>query len=639
MSHNTMKFAHKETDHFEISVKTGQQALQSFMEREGIDCIIISSQDAFLSEYNSLRNSHRYAVSGFKGSTGDGIFFSRHMCEVLHRTAPFMLFVDGRYHLQADKECDLSLVEVVKMGLADSQEKKMQDWFSNAPSAVKVFALDGPRSTLRRCQTFEKIAQEKGLTLRILLQGEVETALRLPGWTVTRPITPLPDKVSGRTLTGNIAALHKKLPKSANPEKTCILTATSDDAAWLLNARGFHMPYSSAILSFCFIIGYDVVLFLPEGPDQSPIEIPLEGKGRSGHHYTLRVVRKSVPELETLLKKYRIDTVAFNANTMNAFLPTIAAKVWPKAQTIIDFSTVETARAVKTEAEINSMKASFLKSSRSIAKTLRWLKAGAALTPGTVTSDKLFTAPISEKDVADKLSHEFAAEGAVDHSFGTIAATGENGAIIHYSEANPARKVKPGEIFLLDCGAYFEEGFATDTTRTVFCGAKGVNPEPWQKKIYTVTLKGALGCLHAEFDRTLYGNQIDLYARNHCTVNGYVYNHGTGHGIGIHVHEAGARISPLATACLLEHSIVSVEPGIYLEGKGGVRIENIAVVRAHKTDKKKFMFENICFVGYDWDLIDVTMLTEQEKKILIAYEKRCQKLGTSVTKCPLVKHK
>jgi Xaa-Pro aminopeptidase len=190
-------------------------------------------------------------------------------------------------------------------------------------------------------------------------------------------------------------------------------------------------------------------------------------------------------------------------------------------------------------------------------------------------------------------------------------------------------------IGLLDCGAYYVEGFATDTTRAVFCPAAGKSPEAWQKKIYTVVLKGMLAVQHAEFDRELVGNQLDLYARNVCAAYGYDYLHGTGHGIGIHVHEGGHRIGKVSLGHLAENGVISLEPGIYLAGQGGVRLENCAVVRAHPTDVKRYMFQNLTFVGFDWDLIDVSLLNAREKVWLKDYEKKCVELGTQVTPCPL----
>lgn len=645
MSKVSFQYSHDLDQTFQTTLKSTQSSLQDFMEKEGIDAIIISSQDAFLSEYNALTNNQRYAVSDFKGSTGDGIFLSRKLCKVLGKTAPFILFVDGRYHLQADKECDPRFVEVVKMTIKDTLENKLElgiRTLIDAPAEAKVIAIDGLRSTLSRSNAYKSIASEMGFELRVLQEGEIDAVLNLPGWDIKRPIVGLPKETTGRSIGSNIEDLQKMLPPQAKPSKTCIMTATSDDAAFILNARGFHMPYSSAVLGYTCIIDTDIVLFLPRGSHECPVEIPPEVlKNKSGKKvkvekpYRLQIVRESFSELSRILKDYKVDTVCYNAFTMNAFLPTLAEKTWPTARKISDFSAVVKLRAKKTEKELDCMRDAFLKSSRAIANTLKWLKASVPLEKGAVTKDKNFKAPISEKDLSDKISMEFLIEGAVELSFNSITSADENSAIIHYADASKDKFFKPGSMALLDCGAYFKEGYATDTTRTVFCSAKGVKPADWQKKIYTVTLKGAINCLYAELDRNFLGNQVDLYARNPVSVNGYEYNHGTGHGVGIHVHEGGISFRTVSLLPLTENAVVSIEPGIYLEGKGGVRIENIGIVKPHSKDKKKFVFENLCYVGYDWDLIDISMLTETEKKQLVAYEKKCQKLGTAVTKCPL----
>lgn len=116
---------------------------------------------------------------------------------------------------------------------------------------------------------------------------------------------------------------------------------------------------------------------------------------------------------------------------------------------------------------------------------------------------------------------------------------------------------------------------------------------------------------------------------------GFDYAHGTGHGVGIDVHESGIGISPKINKTLTENAVVTIEPGVYLADQGGVRVENVVIVKRHNFKEDHFVFENMSYVGYDWELIDLEQLNEDEKEYLKLYEYRCQDMGTSITACPL----
>ena len=378
------------------------------------------------------------------------------------------------------------------------------------------------------------------------------------------------------------------------------------------------MPFNSSILAYTFTVGMRTVVFLPNGIAECPWDVAPE------RGVAVEVVRGNVQALAASLRALGpVDAILFSGAQSNAWLPTFAENVWPAAKIVDDFDAITVLRAQKTEQEKLAMRDAFLRSSRAIARTLRWLK----------------TAPesenISEGLLSRRIISEYIAEGAVELSFSSIAATAGNGAIVHYGAASDRKKVEFGHLVLLDSGAYYESGFATDCTRVAFRGRAGIAPEAWQQDIYTVTLKAFLGGMMAEFPETDTGAQVDARVRDVCKANGYDYGHGTGHGIGIHVHEGGHRISPASTIPMMLNGAVSVEPGIYLAGKGGVRLENVVLVQRSEKTAGNFSFENILWVGFDWDLIDVSRLTEAEKAWLKNYESKCESLGTAVTKCPL----
>ena len=627
-------------ENFVASVDVAQKNLGAMLDAKGIDLLVVSAQDMFLSEYNVLANSQRYALSGFSGSTGDGVFVAPRLAvklnsglvqapQVNYAARPFVLFVDGRYHIQADQECAAQPVEVVKFGVNDAMQDPPVDWlkkqsFSNSSnfsdSSKLVVAVDGQRTSWKRYCDLMIWCSEQGHELRVLGGADVSGPLGLPGWKVARPIVSVGEHATGRSILSNLDAIAKRIPQDVNPSRACVMTCASDDAAWLLNARGFHMPYNSSLLAYTFTVGKNIVVFLPQGISECPWNV------QSEQGVSITVVRENMHELANALRALgQVETLLFLDRSSNAWTPTFAQNIWPQARRIENFDAIVVCRAQKTEQEKAVMRDAFLRSSRAIARTLRWLK-------NASPSENL-----SEATISEKITAEYGAEGAVELSFASIAATGANGAIVHYGGANDANKIVDGDIVLLDSGAYYNPGFATDCTRVAFRAGSGsgATPQPWQREIYTVTLKAFIADISAVFLETALGSEVDALGRNVCRAHGYDFGHGTGHGIGIHVHEGGLRISPAATAPLVEHGAVSIEPGVYLEGKGGVRIENVVFVQRSQEKLGYFCFENIMWVGFDWDLIDVALLTEVEKLWLRSYEDKCASLGTTVLKCPL----
>ena len=184
-------------------------------------------------------------------------------------------------------------------------------------------------------------------------------------------------------------------------------------------------------------------------------------------------------------------------------------------------------------------------------------------------------------------------------------------------------------MILLDSGGYFEGGWATDTTRTFFGCDDGKIAHPKMKEMYTLVLKGLLACQTAVFPEGTRGMVLDGLARNAMRKQGYDFGHGTGHGVGIHVHEPGVRISSISTLPMKEGQVVSIEPGIYVPGFGGVRLENVALVEKHPEFPKMLRFRSFVYIGFDHALIDMKLLNEEEKQALEEYEAECSKRGTN----------
>jgi len=268
--------------------------------------------------------------------------------------------------------------------------------------------------------------------------------------------------------------------------------------------------------------------------------------------------------------------------------------------------------------ELQQFEDSFRKSDQAIFKTIKWLK-------DSLKAGK----KVTELDLYNETSVKYQAEGCKDQSFNTIAGAGPNSSIIHYGSPSDEKIIAKDDMILLDSGGYFDGGFATDTTRT-FAGDSSVKMDPKKIEMYTLTLKGMLAVQSAVFPEGTKGMVLDGLARDPMRRKGYDYAHGTGHGVGISVHEPGVRISTISNLPMKLGQVVSIEPGIYIPGFGGVRLENIAYVIKHPTFPGMLCFKTLTVIGFDPALIDMNMLSNDEKAVLEEYELECERRGTSL---------
>jgi Xaa-Pro aminopeptidase len=582
-----------------------------------LDAIVLTSKDPFISEYVPLENNPRFGASRFTGSVGDAIYFTEKFRKNHPSAKPVALFVDGRYHLQADQETNPQFVEVVKLDVEPNIEGGVQKTLTRF-SNLKV-GIDFERTSVSGLARYQEAIQAQGGTVQHVDGTKILNVLGLTGWNVNRPIFSLKESYTGRTLAKNLRALSVELQNHAGHADTLHVTAATDDAAFLLNARGYHLPNAASFLAYTFLLKNELILFLPAC--SKDCEVKLDSSQFAEFH--VHVIRDSIPELKEIMKRHQVRNIYFNGSTMNALLPSLVKEIYPAAVMKSDFNWIIRTRVRKTVEEMISIRTSFLRSSRAIAKTLRFGK-------GESVKRK-----VSELDLANFLYQAYADEGAVALSFKTISGAGGNSAIVHYSNPSKDHAFDPGKMALLDSGAYYEEGFCTDCTRGFFAGggASAVKPESWQKEIYTATLKSAIQVFLAPVDAKLSGKEVDAMIRGKVKEAGYDYLHGTGHGVGIHVHEEGVRFSTLSIYPQSPYACVSVEPGIYLKDQGGVRVENVVFLIPE--GETHYRYENLVYVGYDWDLIDLNKLSDSEKVYLKAYEAKCKELGTQLNECPL----
>lgn len=570
-------------------MKDRLDAVRRQMTKMGVDAVVVRSADRFLNEYVPTDESARVWVTGFTGSMGEAVIT---MDEAY-------LAVDGRYWIQAEKETDPDLWTVVKVQMGTGLDQAVADTVLKVVEAAKPAKLkigfEPERITLDTLERLEA-SVGKGVTWKPLFPSPVEQARG-----ADRPapreagIRLVDEKKVGATVRDKLDALGERL---AARGAESILVQKLDDIAYLSNLRGTELPYQATFKSLA--LATKETLFIGIDPSKVPSSV--------------RVARDDVlfvPEAElwTLVgKKAKRKTVLLDPsqNTEQARRQLSSSG----AEIVLAPTPIAAMKAKKNPAELASMQAAFRRADTVVAEAIAWANQEVAA-GGKVT----------EKGFADKVEERFFAHGAVGLSFKIISAAGKNGAIIHYSDPSPRRKLKAGELMLLDTGGYFAEGYATDLTRTFLVGGPKQAATAEQKRIYTLVLKAAIAGMTAIVPEGTRGGALDALVRAPLWREGLDFNHGTGHGVGINVHEFPPSVRPGATTVLEPGHVFSIEPGLYLPKFGGVRIENLCTVEPAKGMKGFLRVVPLTFSPLDKRLIDAKMLDVAEKAFLKEFAK------------------
>jgi Xaa-Pro aminopeptidase len=576
------------------ALKSNINSLKSFMKKEKLDSFYLSSSDIFLNEYVPLEECHRYYLSGFTGSTSELI-------------VPFdgkvILFVDGRYYEQADIECDTNLVHVFKVPYGVSLRQAMREVI--AAKKFKSMGVEGDRIELSLYNDFGTQLKTKAFN-----NSELSKIISFKDLKFDKKIRELPLSLVGEST-------KSKLERILQPGEAFFISAL-DSIALLTNMRRHELPSQSTFRSKALATREGVYLLMEhiEG------DIKSESVNLSiGKFSELEIFFALVNEYENEWKKkaglpaYNINTVFYSANSTNTadFIKLTAhfgaEKLVNRPDGLVPY------QALKNPAELKAMQDSFNNGDTAIFQTISWVKEN--VQKGT---------KFSELDFYHKTNEFYKNNGALDQSFNTISAIGANSSIIHFSSPSADIPFTKNELVLLDSGGYFESGYATDTTRSFLSGGVA---SLRQKEVYTLVLKSILNAMNATFPEGSWGAVVDGVARQPIFAAGLNYNHGTGHGVGINVHEGGYRLSTTSNIPLKENTVGSIEPGIYIPGFGGVRLENVAAVERHPIHKNMLHFRNMVYIGFDHDLIEDKLLSEQEKTWLDEYERECEKRGRS----------
>ncbi len=557
--------------------------LRAVMDKHGVDYCLVPSNDFHGSEYLSSHFKARKWVSGFTGSAGT----------LLVGKDWAGLWTDGRYFLQAADQLAGSGIELMKMG--EPGVPTLNDYLEKHLQKGNVLAFDGRVVSTRQEMGLRKLAEKCGASIACEddLVGEIWTDR--PALSA-EPAFELAAEVVGKSRGEKLMDLRAALAKDG---ADAVVIASLMDVCWLMNLRGADVACTPVMLSFAAVTAEEAVLFVNPAVLNEEIKANLANDGVTLRNY------EDVYDFVRGLKAG--SKVMMNLNVVNSKLKTCV----PEGVEIIDKADPTTLpKACKNEKEVDNFRIAHIKDGAAVTKFMRWVKENV----GKIDMDEI--------SVAEKLE-QFRREqpGYIGPSFEPIMGYGPHGAIVHYSATKEScAKLEAKSFLLSDTGAHFIEG-STDITRTYALGELTDD----EKRFYTLVLKGNLQLGNAQWKAGCTGANLDYLAREPLWRLEADYNHGTGHGVGyiLSVHEGPQSIhwGRANTTPLEVGMITSNEPGFYLEGAFGVRLENLTAVKEVATNGygRFLRFETLTMVPFDLDAIIPELLGEECRGILNAY--------------------
>lgn len=564
------------------SITSRVDSLRKIMRQRQLDAFIFPSNDPHSGEYIPDYWKAREWISGFNGSAGVAVVTADKAA----------LWTDSRYFIAAEEQLQGTGYVLMKERIPGTPS--IAEWLTQVLKGNAKVGIDGEIFTISAATALEEELCNIG-DLKI----SVETDPLKDIWT-DRPAIPM-DKVmaqpleyAGETAESKISRIRKEMVAK---RVDALLVSTLDDIAWTLNMRGTDVHCNPVFVAYLLIGHDDATLFV--NPEKLTAEVAnyLDGIGVSVDRY-----ESVVPNLSLYGPKVWMDAGTTNCSIAEA----------PKVSPVFAASPIPAMKAVKNPVEIEGYRNAMTKDGVAMVKFLCWL-------------DKAMSEDCGEKQTElsiDKKLTAFRAEQPLFKgiSFDTIAGYGPHGAIVHYeaTEETDVELERRG-FLLLDSGAQYLDG-TTDITRTISLGP--LTEE--EKKVYTLVLKGHLRLQNLKFPTGACGSQLDAIARSPLWEAGLNYLHGTGHGVGafLNVHEGPHQIRmEWKPAPLVAGMTVTDEPGVYVEGRFGVRIENtLLIVPYQDTDFGSFLqFEPLTLCPIDLKPVDFSLLTEKEKKWLNQY--------------------
>lgn len=558
--------------------------LRVAMAQAGVDAFLVPRADAHQGENVAPRDQRLGWLTGFTGSAG--------LCVVLADRAA--VFVDGRYTLQARMQVAGDLFEIHPL-----IDPTPESWLAEALPRGGVVGVDPMLHTASGVRKLRAAADRAGATIRLLDVNLVDAIWR---------DQPPPPSSAVRAHDGALAGEEAAQKRARTGEAVAAVGADAavltlpDSIAWLLNIRGDDVARTPAPLAFAVLrADGGATLFIE--PDK------IDGAAMA--HIGDAVAVEPPQALGCALDALSGRRVLVDADSapfwVGARLEAAGATVlWGRDPCILP-------KAMKNAVELSGARAAHRRDGAAMARFLRWLEEAAP------------QGELTEIEVVRRLEQFRAEDPSLrDISFETICGAAENGAIVHYRVTRASdRAVRPGDVLLVDSGAQYPDG-TTDVTRTVATGP--VDPEA--RRLFTLVLKGMIAVSRARFPERTAGREIDPLARAALWAAGHDYDHGTGHGVGSYlgVHEGPQSLSRRGAEPLRPGMIVSDEPGCYLEGRFGIRIENLLVVTPPAEvaggTRPMMGFETLTLVPIDRRMIDPALLSADERGWLDAYHAR-----------------
>ena len=550
--------------------------LRAEMKRHNLDGFIIPRADEHQNEYVAPNSERLKWLTGFSGSAGLAIVLAE-------RAA---IFVDGRYTVQVREQVDTDVFD--PQHLIDAPP---EDWLTAHVQPGQKIAYDPWLLTSGAVERLSKAVSAKG--------GELVASVNLVDRVWNRPeaqlgkVTLYPETWAGESAEAKLARVQEALTTA---KCDALVVSDAHNVAWLLNIRGQDVAHTPLPLSFALVPATGKVQLYIDSRKLSP-------EVREALRATVDVrspedLTAALDSLARSNKKVRLEATSAPAKFKQILGNSAESGADP----------IALMKAAKNSRELAGTRKAHLRDAVALAKFLCWFDANAP--KGKESEISAVKALESFRRDTGKLR---------DVSFPSIAGFGPNAAIPHYrvSEASN-RKISRG-IFLIDSGAQYLDG-TTDITRTLAVGA----PTAEMKDRFTRVLKGHIAIARVVFPKGTSGAQIDVLARQSLWQAGLDFDHGTGHGVGVYlsVHEGPQRISKLGTVPLQEGMILSNEPGYYKAGAWGIRIENLSVGEKRKikgAEREMFGFETISFAPIDLALVEVALLTAEERDWLNAY--------------------
>ena len=560
--------------------------LRKVMQREGIDAWISPSSDAHQSEYPTEYDKCRRFLSGFTGSAGT----------LLVMKEEAFLWTDGRYFLQAESELKDSGITLMKMG--EPGVANLDELLEEKMKKDEVLGFNGSLLSFSEGKVIANKVEKNGVKLAIGKEITDEV------WT-DRPERPhtkvfiLEEKYAGKSAAKKISEVRERMKG-----RDLLIVSSLSDIAWLTNLRAFDIKCNPLFLSYFILESDKATLFIQEEALSDEVRTYLVGNGIDIKPYdsfdesVAGITNKQImfDEADVSYKTFISISKKENANKLYSVL-----------------SPVTYLKNIKNDVEVSNMKKSHIRDGVYMAKYMYWIK-----------QQVKRSAKLTEKTASDYLDNLRREDDLfLDLSFPTISGYAENGAIVHYeAEYETAKELEATGLYLFDSGATYKDG-TTDVTRTISLGENTYE----EKLHYTLVTIGMLRLLNTTFKRGAIGLCLDIKAREALWEYGLDYNHGTGHGVGFvnTVHEAPTSIRNKINKDVFRNlefepgMIMSDEPGVYISGKHGIRME--ILMNVVEKQEGFLGFESLTMAPIDSDPLLVEVMTKKDIEFYNKYQR------------------